>query len=152
MSEEAIIIGSAADHYNNATYDASNPDHAEAQKNYAEWLQQLKRTDVLKVLSSPEGRRFLWNLLIECGTFQTPFYGNSRDVFDLGRRRIGNFLLTLIIEARGFAVLDLMKAEFEEQLQEGGHYIADYATGQNFYSGNSARVQKRSKNQSKNDY
>jgi hypothetical protein len=103
--------------------DASNEEDIKLQKSNALRLQELRGIDLANVLSTESGRRFLWNLLLECQTFSTEFYGNSRDAFTLGKRTIGTFLQGEIIRAVGFKMFDTMKQEFEDQLK-GGEKVA----------------------------
>ena len=41
------------------------------------------------VLATKDGRRFLWNLVTECGVFVCSFDGSSRTFFREGERNVG---------------------------------------------------------------
>ena len=51
-------------------------------------------SDVKKVLSSAEGRRFIWKLMSEAGVFRTSFTGNSETFFNEGKRSMGLLILS----------------------------------------------------------
>lgn len=46
-----------------------------------------RRLDGLKqIMSTPNGRLWMWSFLSDCGLFVTVFNGNSKDYFNLGQR------------------------------------------------------------------
>lgn len=49
--------------------------------------------DIRKVLSTPEGRRFVWRIMSTCGIFRSSMTGTSQTFFNEGQREIGLFLL-----------------------------------------------------------
>lgn len=55
--------------------------------------------DLEFVLSSREGRRFVWKLLEMCGVFTSSFTGNSQTFFLEGQRNIGLKVLADVNEA-----------------------------------------------------
>lgn len=60
---------------------------------------ELELQDIRKVVSTREGRRFLWRLLAEAKVFGSCFTGNSATFFNEGRREFGVFLLTEMLQA-----------------------------------------------------
>lgn len=67
-----------------------------------ETRKQLEKDNLLQeqhdlefILSTPQGLRFIRNIVIEGGAFQRLFHGNSKDAFLLGRR---DFALTIWIK------------------------------------------------------
>jgi hypothetical protein len=61
------------------------------------------------ILSSRQGRRFLWRYLERCGVFKTSFDGTSRTYFNEGERNIGLKLLADVNEANIEAYVTMMK-------------------------------------------
>lgn len=55
--------------------------------------------DLKKVLSSPEGRRYVWRLMSAAGVFRTSFTGNSTTFFNEGKREIGLTVLSEVMSA-----------------------------------------------------
>jgi len=51
--------------------------------------QRREEGDLRKVLSIPEGRRFVWKMLSRAGVFRSSFTGNSHTFFNEGKREIG---------------------------------------------------------------
>ena len=49
--------------------------------------------DTRWVLSMPQGRRFLYRLLAECGVYRSSFTGSSETFFREGQRNVGLKLL-----------------------------------------------------------
>jgi hypothetical protein len=52
-----------------------------------------------QVMSSVEGRRFVWRLLERAGVFRTSFTGNSTTFFNEGMRNMGLMVLGDVHEA-----------------------------------------------------
>ena len=55
--------------------------------------------DFKKVLSNPEGRRFIWKIMSEAGVFRTSFTGNSETFFNEGKRSMGLMVLEEVMKA-----------------------------------------------------
>jgi hypothetical protein len=63
-------------------------------------VHQKEIDDVRKILKTPEGRRYLWRMLGECGIFFNSFTPNSNQTaFNEGGRNIGLIILSDINEA-----------------------------------------------------
>lgn len=61
---------------------------------------QMEVNDVAFVLSSRQGRRFIWRELAECGVFRSSFHSSGSVVyFNEGRRDVGLKLLADVMEA-----------------------------------------------------
>ena len=41
------------------------------------------------MMSTADGRLWMWDFLSDCGLFSSTFNGNSRDYFNLGQRNAG---------------------------------------------------------------
>ena len=54
--------------------------------------------DVKLIMSTKEGRRFMWRLLDFSGVYRTSFTGNSETFFKEGSRNVGLMLLNEIHE------------------------------------------------------
>lgn len=82
---------------------------------------KVKRTrerelnDVRMVLSTLQGRRFVWRYLSECGVFRTSFTGNSQTFFNEGERNIGLKILADVNEAAPEAYLTMMNESKGDQ-------------------------------------
>lgn len=60
---------------------------------------ELEINDLKFLLSTDQGRRFLWKLLNKCGIFRVSFTGSSQTFFLEGERNIGLYVLDLIMQA-----------------------------------------------------
>ena len=69
-------------------------------RQHDKWALERERTDLAHVLETPQGRRFLWKLLSDCGVFKLSFqYGDAQSTaFHEGSRRIGLALMVAIQE------------------------------------------------------
>lgn len=65
--------------------------------------------DIRFLLGTPQGRRFFWRYLDECGVFKTSFTGNSQTFFLEGSRNIGLKLLSDINESAPESYLLMQK-------------------------------------------
>jgi hypothetical protein len=81
-----------------------------------ERLADRVRSDLVAVLSTPEGRRFVWDLLDEkAGTFGPSFVGEPHSTsYNEGRRSVG---LGLLVRCQQHAP-DLYVQALQEQLAE----------------------------------
>lgn len=55
--------------------------------------------DLKKILSLPEGRRYIWKLMSVAGVFKTSFTGNSTTFFNEGKREIGLMVISEVMNA-----------------------------------------------------
>ena len=77
---------------------------------------QEARNDVIAVMNTPEGRRYVWRLLEKAGVFRTPYRGSTNDtMLRIGTHSVGVDIMTEIIDANAELYL-LMQKE---------HYILD---------------------------
>ena len=71
--------------------------------------------DLKTVLKKPEGRRFVYKILSECGVFKASFSLNSmQTAFQEGRRDIGIALLKMLDEAEPQAYSQMLTEHFSE--------------------------------------
>jgi hypothetical protein len=71
--------------------------------------------DIAWVLSTPNGRRFLWRYLEMCGLYRTSFTGSSETFYLEGMRNIGLKLLADITETSPEQYLLMMKEAKERE-------------------------------------
>lgn len=78
---------------------------------FKEKIGKDKELDEIRcVLSTPQGKRFVWRYLEKCGVFKTSFTGSSETFFLEGRRDIGLALLAEVCESSPEAYLEMLKA------------------------------------------
>lgn len=71
--------------------------------------------DICLVMSSKEGRRFVWRFLEHCGPYKTSFgQGNDQTNFNEGVRSVGLKLIADINDARPEGYLQMLKESKEE--------------------------------------
>lgn len=79
---------------------ADEDDSGKQQRDNSAKARRLRELDDLKVvMQQPEGRRFMWRLLEQCGVYRTSFTGNSETFFREGQRNVGLWALTEMQEA-----------------------------------------------------
>ncbi len=93
---------------------ASDPNQIKAAKTKEESKRDQELNDTAHVLSSVQGRRFLWRLLGVCHVFKTSFTGNSTTFFNEGKRDIGLRVLGDINEASPDGYLKMMQESKKE--------------------------------------
>lgn len=94
---------------------ASDSQQVKNAKRSEESKRNQELNDVEFVLSTPQGRRFLWRLLGVCHVFKTSFTGNSTTFFNEGKRDVGLRLLGDINEASPDSYLKMMQEAKKEQ-------------------------------------
>jgi hypothetical protein len=65
--------------------------------------------DVLSIMNTKQGRRFIWRLLSFCKVFESSFTGNSTTFFNEGMRNVGLMLMADINESCADKYLRMMK-------------------------------------------
>jgi hypothetical protein len=93
---------------------ASDPKQVKAAKSKEVSKRDQELDDVIHVLSSVQGRRFLWRVLGLCHVFKTSFTGNSTTFFNEGKRDIGLRILGDINEASPESYLAMMQESKKE--------------------------------------
>lgn len=76
-----------------------------------------EKNDLCKVLSFPEGRRFIWGILCEARPFQSPYSGSNNELTfcNIGRGDMGRVLFNRIIAAKPEAFLQMQREALSEQ-------------------------------------
>lgn len=66
--------------------------------------------DLKFILSTVQGKRFLWRLLEQCKTFESVFSPESmRMSYSAGRQDLGHYLMAEIMDAEPEAFIEMMK-------------------------------------------
>lgn len=71
-------------------------------------------SDLKKIISIPEGRRFIWRILSDAGIYQTSFTGNSTTFYLEGRRSLGLEVLKDLMKAERTAFAQIQLEHFSE--------------------------------------
>lgn len=69
-----------------STEDAKS--NEQLQKEAKEHQEQIEK-DIVKTMSEPHGRRFVWQMINDAGVFKPSFTGNSTTYFNEGSRNLG---------------------------------------------------------------
>lgn len=75
------------------------------QRQYAEQI----RADMKTLLSMPEGRRVLWDLIGDCGVFKESMETNARSYVQMGMRNLGLSLINRVTDADQEAYFQMMR-------------------------------------------
>lgn len=89
-------------------------------------LADRNKQDMLAVLSTPEGRRFVWSILASAGVYQRAFAGDPcLTAFNEGSREVGIRLLERVeADARGSYLIMQQEQMNEISLVENARQIA----------------------------
>jgi hypothetical protein len=55
--------------------------------------------DIRQVMSSPQGRRFIWRLLGHCGVYESIWEASAKIHYNAGKQDVGHFLLAEVVQA-----------------------------------------------------
>lgn len=95
---------------------ASDPKQVKEANELVKMDEGQTKDDLIFLLKTDPGKRFIWNLLGECGVFKTSFDNSGSVVyFNEGKRHIGLKLLGEITEHFPNALIDMMKNNGEEE-------------------------------------
>lgn len=97
------------------TFNASDEDQVKTRKRRDERVRDRELADLRLVMSSVEGRRFVWRLLEKAGVFRTSFTGNSTTFFNEGMRNMGLMVLGDVHEACAAEYIVMMNESKEGQ-------------------------------------
>lgn len=78
-------------------------------------IAQREADDLAFLLASPQGRRYIWRQIGQCGVFKTSFTGNSTTFFNEGARNIG---LQMLAEIDPDALALMMKEARNDELAQ----------------------------------
>jgi hypothetical protein len=71
------------------------------------------------MLSSPDGKRVLWDILSFCGVFRNAMTGNSKTYYNLGQQSVGQYIMVALNLGNTFEdVLGFQKLKPEKK--DGG--------------------------------
>ena len=101
------------------TFNAADEDQVKTRKRKDERLRERELNDLRLVMSSVEGRRFVWRLLEKAGVFRTSFTGNSTTFFNEGMRNMGLMVLGDVHEAAAEAYIVMMNESKEGEGSNG---------------------------------
>lgn len=100
-------------------FDEPETELTERQRRRAEEKAHQQRADLERVLSSPEGRRFVWRVITAAGTFGASFTGElATGAYAEGRRAVG---IALMQEAQRVApalYLQMLHEEIDAAARE----------------------------------
>jgi hypothetical protein len=96
------------------TFNAADEDQVKTRKRKDERERERELADMRQVMSSVEGRRFVWRLLERAGVFRTSFTGNSTTFFNEGMRNMGLMVLGDVHEAAADAYIVMMNESKKE--------------------------------------
>lgn len=79
-------------------YDAGEETQVKQKKTKAQLNRERELEALRNILSTYDGRAFLWRLLEECGIYTSSFTGNSTTFFNEGKRHVGLWTLNEIMD------------------------------------------------------
>lgn len=82
---------------------------AEREQHAALAKAQREAEDFKWVVSTEQGRRFIWDLLAFTGIYRSSFTGNSQTFFNEGRRDVGLKVLGMVNEHAPEAYVTMLK-------------------------------------------
>lgn len=74
---------------NPKAFNAGDEDHVAARAQTAKERDAARRSGLRKIMTDPECRAWMYDLLEACGVFRTSFTGNSETFFREGSRNVG---------------------------------------------------------------
>lgn len=78
---------------------------------------ERKLNDMRKIVSTAEGRRFIWDLLSEARIFHSSYTGNSDTYFNEGKRNIGLGVLESLMRAKPDAFTQMQNEAASDPLR-----------------------------------
>lgn len=88
--------------------DLDDPDKLKRRTAVVNISRRRELSDIAQILSTLEGRRFYWRMMVTCGIFLSSFTGNNTTFYNEGMRNIGLILLADMNEADPTAYLKMI--------------------------------------------
>jgi hypothetical protein len=93
----------------------ANPQEVKEQAKKQKSARDREVDDVFFLLGTPQGRRFIWRYLEQCGLFASSFHhSGSQMYFNEGQRNVGLRLLADVNEANPAAYVTMMQEAKEK--------------------------------------
>lgn len=73
-------------------------------------------SDVAVVMSTPQGRRFMWRLMGHCKTYQSIWESSAKIHYNAGQQDIGHFLMSEILSSSEDTYQLMVKESNKEKL------------------------------------
>ena len=93
-------------------------------------LQDRAANDLRTVMSTAEGRRFMWALLGECGLFRSSYHPSALIHFNEGQRSIGLSLLGRVTIECPELYLTMQGEAVDDQRKQADRMTVDNATNE----------------------
>lgn len=91
-------------------YNLSDPKEVKRAQEKEDLKRKQELNDIRTVLSNASGKRFVWRLLAECGTFRTVYSPDHSVMSRLsGKQDLGHFLMAEITNADNNLLLKMMR-------------------------------------------
>jgi hypothetical protein len=91
---------------------AADETKVEDQRQSADFQAREARLDLMQVLSTPRGRRFVWRVLAIARTYEQSFTGDPlTTAFNEGRRAVGNQILAELNETAPDAFVLMLREQ-----------------------------------------
>lgn len=89
---------------------AADENQIKIERERNKFKQDTEDNDLKFLLSTDQGRRFIWNMLEKCGVFKSSFTGSSETFFLEGQRNIGLKLMSDIMRVDPESYLKMIKS------------------------------------------
>lgn len=89
---------------------AADESQIKIEKEKQKFKQDSDDNDLRFLLSTDQGRRFIWGMLEKCGVFKSSFTGSSETFFLEGQRNIGLKLMSDIMRVDPESYLKMIKS------------------------------------------
>lgn len=102
-------------HSKHEYYDAGNREHVKQSKLHSKFRRKQELADLAFVLSSREGRRFMWRILTHCKVYQSIWEPSAKIHYNAGRQDVGHYLQSEILSADPQAYIKMINEEPERE-------------------------------------
>lgn len=93
---------------------AADESQVEKAKKKEQFNRDHELNDIRSVLSTEEGKRFVWRLLSKCKTFGSVWESSAKIHYNSGQQDLGHFIMAEIIEADEQLLFSMMKKNLKQ--------------------------------------
>jgi len=93
----------------NKPVNASDRLQVEDQKKRVKERRKQELNDIITVLSTISGRRFIWRILGKCRTFESVWEASAKIHYNAGKQDLGHYIMAEISESDSNLLFKMMK-------------------------------------------
>jgi hypothetical protein len=98
---------------------AGDPEQVKSAGDVIEKRRFRELSDIAVMMAMPEGRRFAWRVLNQCGLLKSVWHPSAEIHYKAGQQDIGHWYLAEILEAQPTAFIQMLQEALKVESENG---------------------------------